>query len=955
MSDPTPLPYDYQIEGGALLVDAPTYVKRQADEALCSSLLAGKFCYVLNARQMGKSSLKVRTMQRLQAASIICAAVDLQGIGTSVTEEQWYVSIINRVSRGLGLRRQFDLNAWWREHYLLSNVQRLALFLETVVLPAIPQPIVIFIDEVDLTLSLPFSSDDFFGALRECYNRRADEAEFRRLTFALLGVATPADLIQNKQITPFNIGQPIDLTGFRLEEAEPLLPGLVATSHPPAVLQAVLDWTGGQPFLTQKLCKLVATAAAFPQSGQEAQWVEQVVNAKIIENWEAQDTPQHLSTIRDRLVQSDEQQKGRLLGLYQQIVQQGKIAADDSPEQMTLRLTGLVVKRDNVLKVYNRIYERVFNLDWLEQELAKLRPYGGMIAVWLASGQQDESRLLRGDALRDALVWSEGKHLGDDDYRFLNAGQELETRDVQRRLEAEAEANQILTEARQQAEAELALATQTLVETQAESERRLAAAEEEANTKLKTATRKANRRNTFSLIGAAAAIAVAAIAVPRASMALKDRDAAQQEVQKAEQERDQLTEEKKQLDGSLKAAQSKETTARNREKQAQEQYKQAQEQEQSALAQYEQAQEQVQAAKTQLGQVNQEKGQAEQARQQAKQAQQLALGQLQTAKTEKQMAEAAVQQARATLEAAKTAKADAETATALERAASSALRQFEGDQTQALVSAVETGQRLQTLVNQKDETQGAVLVNQKLALTEYLALSPIYSLQQILSRIEAREITTQQGNVQSMSWSSDGQMLATGGEDGSVKLWSPAGELLQSIDAQQGGVFSVSWSSDGQTLATGGVDGSVKLWSPAGELLQSIDAQQGRVYSVSWSSDGQTLATGGYDGSIKLWSPTGELLQSIDTQQGRVTSVSWSSDGQTLATGGYDGSVKLWSPTGELLQSIDTQQGRVTSVSWSSDGQTLATGGIRRQRQSCGAQRESCCNLSMPSKAGSIA
>ncbi|MGB3493106.1 MAG: AAA-like domain-containing protein [Elainellaceae cyanobacterium] len=206
------IPYDYQIEGGALLVDAPTYVKRQADDALYQALLEGKFCYVFNARQMGKSSVKVRTMKHLQEVGVTCAAVDLQGIGISVTEEQWYVSIINRIARGLGLRKDFNLNAWWMERHLLSNVQRLSLFLETVLLPAIPQPVVIFIDEVDLTLSLTFNSDDFFGALRECYNRRADEPEFRRLTFALLGVATPADLIRNNQITPFNIGQSIELS-----------------------------------------------------------------------------------------------------------------------------------------------------------------------------------------------------------------------------------------------------------------------------------------------------------------------------------------------------------------------------------------------------------------------------------------------------------------------------------------------------------------------------------------------------------------------------------------------------------------------------------------------------------------------------------------------------------------------------------------------------------------------
>jgi hypothetical protein len=104
-----------------------------------------------------------------------------------------------------------------------------------------------------------------------------------------------------------------------------------------------------------------------------------------------------------------------------------------------------------------------------------------------------------------------------------------------------------------------------------------------------------------------------------------------------------------------------------------------------------------------------------------------------------------------------------------------------------------------------------------------------------------------------VSWSGDGQTLATGGDDGSVKLWNRDGSPITTLDAQQGSVRSVSWSGDGQTLATGGLDGSVKLWNRDGSPITTLDAQQGRVRSVSWSGDGQTLATGGDDGSVKLW------------------------------------------------------------------------------------------------------
>jgi WD40 repeat protein len=426
--------YEYQV-GGSLPIDAPTYVRRRADGDLWAALQKGEFCYVLNSRQMGKSSLRVQTMQRLQAAGVACAAIDITAIGTAeITPEQWYVGMINRIVRPLRLR-QFNLNQWWTEQNLLSYVQRFNLFLEEILLEQVTGKIVIFIDEIDSVLSLPFNLDDFFALIRECYNQRADKPEFRRLTFVLLGVATPADLIRDKQRTPFNIGRPIDLTGFQLTESVPLMSGLAAkVKHPAAVMQAVLSWTGGQPFLTQRVCRLVM-AAEEPILEAQA-WVDALVQRQVIENWEAQDVPEHLKTIRDRLLYSGDK-AGRLLGLYQQLQQQGGLVADDSADQMLLRLTGLVVKRAGKLIVYNQIYQQVFNPDWVNKALANLRPYAETFEAWVASNGADESRLLRGQALQDALVWAQAKSLSDLDYRFLGMGQQLEKQAVEKRLELE--------------------------------------------------------------------------------------------------------------------------------------------------------------------------------------------------------------------------------------------------------------------------------------------------------------------------------------------------------------------------------------------------------------------------------------------------------------------------------------------------------------------------------------
>jgi hypothetical protein len=757
MTTPSLPGYEYKV-GGGLEGSAPSYVVRQADQEFYAALKAGEFCYVFNSRQMGKSSLRNRTAQRLRAEGIACGVVELTQIGsTHLTEAGWYQGIIGRLKSSLGIR--FQHRAWWQERDDLPPLQRFVEFIETVLLVEMAQPIVLFFDEIDSMFTFDFK-DDFFALIRAFSEQRTEQPAYQRLTFALLGVATPSDLIQDKSRTPFNIGRAIALDGFQLPEVQPLLPGLVGKAdRPESVLSSILDWTGGQPFLVQKLCQLVMGSPDRIGAGDEAATIEQLVRSRILENWESQDQPEHLKTIRDRLLESGEQRTGRLLGLYQQIVLQGQVSADDRPEQMELRLTGLVVKRDGQLQVYNRIYQQVFNGDWLARSLANLRPYGGAIAAWLASDMQDDLQLLRGQELQKARDWAQDKSLGDDDRRFLDASQ---AREMQTRLAAEQEANQILT----------------------------------------AATQKANRRNLISLVGAAAALTVTGIAVPLAIKTAAD-----------------------------------------------------------------------------------------------------------------------VKQAKTTL-------AEAQQVTQIERTSTLALRQFDSQPVPALFKALEAGQQLQTLVNQKAQTKRAVLINHKLALSEYPTYSPIYSLHQILSQIQTREIPTRQGRVSSMSWSPDEKILATGGHDGTVKLWSRTGQLAKTLNAHKKIVRSVSWSPDGKTLATGGDDGIVKLWSRTGKWIQTLNAHKYWVNSISWSSDGKILATGGNDHTVKLWTGMGKLLKTLNPQHKIVTSMVWSGDGQTLAIATQDswGIIELWSRTGELLKTINAQQGMVTSVSLG-DGKTLATGG----------------------------
>ncbi len=160
--------------------------------------------------------------------------------------------------------------------------------------------------------------------------------------------------------------------------------------------------------------------------------------------------------------------------MYQKILEYSVIVVDESTEQIQLRLTGLVVQENNQLKVYNLIYQFVFDLEWVGKELEKLRTYSETFKAWIESNYQDESRLLRGQALEEALVWAEGKRLSNDDYKFLDASRELDKKSIQRKLKAQEEVNESLFQARQQAEIALEeekQASQRLLEARQEEEK----------------------------------------------------------------------------------------------------------------------------------------------------------------------------------------------------------------------------------------------------------------------------------------------------------------------------------------------------------------------------------------------------------------------------------------------------------------------------------------------------
>jgi WD40 repeat protein len=195
-------------------------------------------------------------------------------------------------------------------------------------------------------------------------------------------------------------------------------------------------------------------------------------------------------------------------------------------------------------------------------------------------------------------------------------------------------------------------------------------------------------------------------------------------------------------------------------------------------------------------------------------------------------------------------------------------------------------------------------------------------------------ITTLSGHltgVSSIALTPDGQILASGSADRTIKIWNlSTGKVQTTLSGHSSAVNSVAFSPDGQTLASGSVDKTIKLWDiRTAQELYTLKGHSNSVLSVALTPDGQILASASWDQTIKLWN-VGTLAEkhSLFRHSSLVNAVTFSPDGQTLASGSVDNTIKLWDVgTGQELCTLKGHSNSVHSVAFSPDGQTLASGG----------------------------
>lgn len=891
--------YRYQV-GGALGSQNLTYVTRSADAELLAALEAGEICYVLNSRQMGKSSLRVRTMQRLKAANYTCTAIDLTRLGNEeITVEQWYKGIFSELVRGFRLDKKCD-RTWWKERKEYSPLQRLSQFVEEILLIEIEtEKMFVFLDEIDSILSLKFPVDDFWAFIRSCSDRRAEKPQYKRLNFAFFGVATPGDLIRDTYRTSFNIGRAIALTGFNLEEAQPLAKGLeTRTANPQATLAAILAWTGGQPFLTQKLCQLTVRLETEIPLGEEKEAIADIVHQHILENWQAKDEPVHLRNIRDRLLQ-DEKETGQLLGCYEKILKRGEITLNGSQAQQRLALSGVVCRDRDRLKISNLIYQKIFDRQWVQHILGEIRPYTDAIVAWERSHYQDDSRLLRGQTLQEALVWAKAKNLSPEDYRFLNASQKLAKEEKEIRWQAE-RAKAIKSRLKYQRfflmAVSCAFVFSSLLGGIAFFQYRQSLRNELAAI-LTSSEALLNGDRQFDAL-------VAAIRAKNRSLQLKwlhpdlrDRiDAILQQAIDNVRETNRLSGHLDGVwgvafspDGQFIATGSRDKTVklwrRNGELVA-------------TLQGHEDLVYSV--AFSPDGRF-------------------LASGSLDRTIAIWDLQKNNLQKRFIAHEAGVIGLAfspDGRYMVSGSRDRLAKLWHADGTLAQTLIGHLAPVVRV---AFSPDGTAIATASDDKTARFWGLDGGAIATLQ------------GHEDEVYGVAFSPDSELIATVSDDKTVRLWQRQGNDRQTVKLQRilsghtDEVYGVAFSPDSQILATGSRDQTVKLWHRDGRLLTTLSGHQGEIWQVAFSPDGKSLASASSDGTVKLWQPQHPRSTLLSGHRATVWGVDIRPDGKFVASVGGDNALKLWSREGRLVREIWGHEGGVKRVKFSPDGQLLAS------------------------------
>jgi WD40 repeat protein len=166
--------------------------------------------------------------------------------------------------------------------------------------------------------------------------------------------------------------------------------------------------------------------------------------------------------------------------------------------------------------------------------------------------------------------------------------------------------------------------------------------------------------------------------------------------------------------------------------------------------------------------------------------------------------------------------------------------------------------------------------------------------------------------------SSDGQLIASGGWDHKIKIWSvQTGQLIRTLKGHSNSITALAMTPDGEFLVSGSVDSKIKIWSlQTGELLQTLEGHSYSVSTVAVSSNSQFIVSGSWDNTIKIWSlETGKLQHTLTGHANSVNAITIHTDAELIYSGSVDNTIKVWSlETGKLQQTFEPFQTYKTVV-----------------------------------------